>query len=83
MPNALIAIIKAQRDISLTPPCTTVGTQPVLLIQARIKKPTANQGNNGGRSPPESAPCRPDAGGPPSPSGRRKNAAAYVLTVRS
>ena len=33
------------------------GTQPVLLIHAKTKKPTANHGNSGGRSPPDSTPC--------------------------
>ncbi|MNV95032.1 hypothetical protein D3C71_1898840 [compost metagenome] len=57
MPSALMEITRHQRDSSLTEPCTAGATQPVLLMQARIKKPTANHGSNGGRLPVGSAPC--------------------------
>ncbi|MDT4827231.1 hypothetical protein FQZ97_605710 [compost metagenome] len=51
-----MAITRHQRDSSLPAVCTIGGIRPVLLIAARITKPTANQGNSGGRLLPGSAP---------------------------
>ncbi|MNV95029.1 hypothetical protein D3C71_1898810 [compost metagenome] len=50
-------ITRHQRDSSLIEPCTAGAIHPVLLIHARIRNPTANHGNNGGRLPVGSAPC--------------------------
>ncbi|MNF80947.1 hypothetical protein D3C84_632010 [compost metagenome] len=52
-----MAITRHQRDSSLTPFWISAGTQPVLLTQARIRKPTANIGSSGGLLPVGSAPC--------------------------
>ena len=58
MPMAAMAITRHQRDSSLTPLWTMAGTQPVLLMQASTRKPTANMGSSGGRlSKAPSAPC--------------------------
>ncbi|MNP56288.1 hypothetical protein D3C76_1510030 [compost metagenome] len=57
IPRALMDTTRHQRDSSLTPPCTAGAIQPVLLMHARIRKPTANHGSSGGRLPVGSAPC--------------------------